>query len=91
MQRISRITLPALSIKRDFEAARRRLLADFPAVHDVLATTAPATLLVLYSGPAEVDAWLAALLDPVATRSATATSECPSWCGGSRAGHDPAA
>jgi hypothetical protein len=91
MQRISRITLPALSIKRDFEPARRRLLADFPAVHDVLATTTPATLLVLYSGPAEADAWLAALLDSVATRPATATSECPSWCDGSRAGHDPAA
>jgi len=45
------ITIPGLSVKRDFTAARQCLLADFPNVHEVIATTAAATLLVLYSGP----------------------------------------
>ncbi|MCW3027611.1 MAG: hypothetical protein JWN81_822 [Solirubrobacterales bacterium] len=65
--RICRITVPGLSIRRDFEAARLRLLEDFPNVQEVVATTAPATLLVLYSGADEVDGWLDSLLDSVAT------------------------
>jgi hypothetical protein len=66
-----RITVPGLSVK-DFSACRRRLRGDFPEIHDVVATTAPATLLVFYSGPEDVDAWLDALLDLVATRRVTA-------------------
>jgi hypothetical protein len=57
MQRLCRITVPGLSIESDFTAARECLLADFPNVHEVIATTAPATLLVLYSGCADADAW----------------------------------
>jgi hypothetical protein len=63
MQRLCRITVPGLSIESHFAAARERLLAEFPNVHEVIATTAPATLLVLYSGCAEADAWVDALLD----------------------------
>src|SRR6266566_6358009 len=81
MQRICRITVPGLSIKRDFEDARRRVLGEFPDVHEVIATTAPATLLVLYSGADEADAWLVALLDSVAARQARATSRSPRWRG----------
>jgi hypothetical protein len=63
MQRLCRITVPGLSIESDFAGARERLLAEFPNVHEVIATTAPATLLVIYSGRAEADAWVDALLD----------------------------
>jgi hypothetical protein len=63
--RLCRITVPGLSIRRDFEAARLRLLDDFPNVQEVVATTAPATLLVVYSGADELDAWLDALVDSV--------------------------
>lgn len=63
IQRLCRITVPGLSIKRDFSAARARLLAGFPDIEEVIATTAPGTLLVLSHGPEDVDAWLRALLD----------------------------
>jgi hypothetical protein len=91
MQRHYRITVPGLSVKRDLTAVRERLLADFPNVHEVVATTAPATLLVLYSGPENVDAWLDALLDSVATRRVTATGRLGCWQGGSLGGDDSAA
>lgn len=45
-------------MKRDFETARERLLAAFPDIEEVVATTAPGTLLVLSSGPQDPDAWL---------------------------------
>ena len=70
MQRLCRITVPGLSIESDFTPARQRMLANFPDVHDVLATTAPGTLLVVYSGPDETDAWYKALLESIATRRA---------------------
>jgi hypothetical protein len=34
------------------------LLASFPHIEEVVATTAPGTLLVLSSGPEDPDAWL---------------------------------
>ncbi len=68
MPRLYQITIPGLSLKGDFTAARRRLIADFPRVLDVLATTIPATVLMEYLGEDEVDAWLDALSDSVATR-----------------------
>jgi hypothetical protein len=71
MQRHCRITVPGLSVE-DFSASRRRLRAEFPEIHDVVATTSPGTLLVLYTGRKDVDAWLDALLDLVATRQVTA-------------------
>jgi hypothetical protein len=58
IQRLCRIAVPGLSVKRDFTAARRRLLAAFPAIQEVIATTAPGTLLVLSCGPEDVDGWL---------------------------------
>jgi hypothetical protein len=63
MQQLYRITVPGLSVKSDFTAVRGRLLAEFPAVVDVIATTAPATVLVVYRGRDEVDAWLVAIAD----------------------------
>lgn len=68
MQKQYQITIPGLSIKGDFPAARRRLIADFPRVLEVLATTIPATVLVTYHGEDEIDAWLEALSDSIAMR-----------------------
>jgi hypothetical protein len=61
MQRFCRITVPGLSIKQDFKAARSRLLDDFPTIEEVIATTAPGTVLILASDPVDVDGWRAAL------------------------------
>lgn len=88
--RICRITVPGLSIRRDFEAARLRLLEDFPNVQEVVATTAPATLLVLYSGADEVDTWLDSLLDSVTTGQDRPRSLL-SWRDRSQGGADSAA
>jgi hypothetical protein len=82
MQRLCRITVPGLSIESDFAAARERLLADFPNVHEVIATTAPATLLVLYSGPPEADAWVDALLDSTQTGEVKANRRLLNWRNG---------
>jgi hypothetical protein len=68
MPKLYEITIPGLSMASDFPAVRHRLLADFPDVVDVLAMTTPATVLVLYRGEDEVDAWLDALSESVATR-----------------------
>jgi len=67
MQKLCRITVPGLSVRRDFTTARRRLLAEFPDIQEVVATTAPGTLLVLSSGSEDVDAWLDTL-DSLAIR-----------------------
>jgi hypothetical protein len=91
MQRHYRITVPGLSVKRDFTAARQRLLADFPNVHEVIATTAAATLLVVYSGHEDPDAWLQTLRGPVAGRRVTATSRPRRQCAESGEGDDSAA
>jgi hypothetical protein len=92
MQRLCRITIPGLSLKWDFAAARERLLGDFPDVHEVIATTAPSTLLVLYAGQDEVDAWLDALLDTVAARQARPSRRrLLLWRGGTLGGGGAAA
>jgi len=52
------ITVPGLQVKFDWAAVHDRLLDDFPQVIDVLATTMPATLLIVYEGDAQIDAWL---------------------------------
>jgi hypothetical protein len=91
--RICRITIPGLSMRRDFEGARLRLLEDFPNVQEVLATTAPATLLVLYSGADDLDTWLDSLLDTVASRQPARgrPRSLLSWRDRSRGGADSAA
>lgn len=71
MQQLYRITVPGLSVRSDFTAVRVRLLADFPAVIDVVATTAPATVLVLYRGRGDAVAWIAASADAATRRRAS--------------------
>jgi hypothetical protein len=68
MPKLYEITIPGLSMKADYPAVRHRLLADFPRVLEVLATTTPATVQVVFRGQEELDAWLDALSDSVATR-----------------------
>jgi hypothetical protein len=87
MHRLCRITVPGLSIESDFAAARERLLAEFPNVHEVIATTAPATLLVLYSGCAEADAWVDALLDSIQTGQVKADRRLSNWRNGNGNGN----
>jgi hypothetical protein len=84
------ITVPGLSVKRDFTAARRRLLAEFPDIQEVIATTAPGTLLVLSCGPEDVDAWLNTL-DSLATRELRKTGGLRRRRGGGLTGDDSAA
>jgi hypothetical protein len=65
MQKLYEITIPGLSMKADLPAIRDRLLADFPRVIEVLSMTTPATVLIVYRGEEEVDAWIDALSDSV--------------------------
>jgi hypothetical protein len=68
MQKLYEITIPGLSMKGDFPAARRRLIADLPRVLEVLAMATPATVPVAYLGEDDIDAWFEALCGSVATR-----------------------
>jgi hypothetical protein len=52
------ITVPGLEVRFDWRVVHDRLLDEFPAVVDVLATTMKGTLLILYEGPDDADAWL---------------------------------
>jgi hypothetical protein len=90
MQKLCKITVPGLSVKRNFTAARRRLLAEFPDIQEVVATTAPGTLLVLSSGYEDVDAWLDAL-HPLTTREVPKIGRFRRWRGGGLTGDDSAA
>jgi hypothetical protein len=90
MQRLCRITVPGLSIKSDFTTARERLLSDFPNIQEVVATTAPGTLLVVYSGAHEADAWYE-LLDSIAASRVGMTRRFPRWRGAGAGGGGSAA
>jgi hypothetical protein len=68
MQKLCEITIPGLFVQAEYPAVRHRLLADFPDVLEVLPMTIPATVLVVYRGEEELDAWLDALSDSVVTR-----------------------
>lgn len=91
MQRHYRITVPGLSVKRHFTAARQRLLTDFPNVHEIIATTAAATLLVVYSVQEDPDAWIETLRELVAGGRVMATSRPRRQCAESGEGDDSAA
>lgn len=52
------LTLPGLDVRSDWRVVHDRLLDDFPAIDDVLATTTVATVLIVHHGFAQVDGWL---------------------------------
>lgn len=68
MPRLFEITVPGLSVKSDWAAVHDRLLDDFPCVTDVLATTLPATLLIVYEGDSDIDSWLDGIRDALLSR-----------------------
>jgi hypothetical protein len=64
-QRLYMITVPGLKVRSDWRIVHDRLLDDFPRVQDVLPTTTPETLLIVYRGRADIDDWLDALSEAV--------------------------
>jgi hypothetical protein len=72
MPRLYMITVPGLQVNSDWAAVRDRLLDDFPQVTDVLATTMAATLLIVYEGDADIDAWLDGVSDGILSRRMSA-------------------
>lgn len=52
------ITVPGLEVRFEWRVVHDRLLDEFPAVVDVLATTIKGTILIVYEGPDDADAWL---------------------------------
>ena len=72
MPQLYMITAPGLQVKSDWAAVYDRLLDDFPQVTDVLATTMTETLLIVYEGDADVDAWLDGVSDAILSRRISA-------------------
>jgi hypothetical protein len=72
--RLFMLTLPGLNVASDWAAVHDRLLDDFPRITDVLATTMTATLLIVYEGDADVDAWLEGISDGILSGRVSARS-----------------
>lgn len=72
------ITVPGLQVKSDWRIVHDRLLDDFPEVDDVLPTTTPETLLIVYRGRAQIDEWLDAMSAGVLLRRARKSFPQPS-------------
>jgi hypothetical protein len=73
--RLYMITVPGLEVKPDWLPVHDVLLDEFPKITDVLPTTIPETLLIVYRGRADIDAWLGGVNEAVLgrrMRSATA-------------------
>ena len=68
MPRLYMITVPGLTVASDWAPVHDRLLDDFPQITDVLATTMPGTLLIVYEGEANADAWLWGISDGLLSR-----------------------
>jgi hypothetical protein len=63
--KLCQVTLPGLDVRYDWRVVHDRLLDEFSEVNDVLATTIRGTLLIVYEGPAEADAWLQAISETI--------------------------
>lgn len=68
MPQLFMLTVPGLKVASDWAAVHDHLLDDFPGIIDVLATTMTATLLIVYEGDADVDAWLECIGEAILTR-----------------------
>ena len=65
MLRCYEIALLGLRMQAELPAVRARLMADFPQILSVAAIPSSATVLILYVGDPEPDAWLDTLSDAV--------------------------
>ena len=65
MEKLFLITVPGLDVRSDWRVLHDRLLDEFPAVSDVLATTIGATILIVYAGRTDADAWLETIAETV--------------------------
>jgi hypothetical protein len=65
MQKLYLITVPGLDVRSDWRVLHDRLLDEFPAMSDVLATTITATILIVYAGAPDADAWLESITETV--------------------------
>ena len=72
MLRLFMLTVPGLRVASDWQAVHDRLLDDFSGITDVLATTMPATLLIVNEGDPNVDAWLERISDRIRSRRISA-------------------
>jgi hypothetical protein len=70
--RLFMFTVPGLDVASDWLNVHDRLLDDFPEVIDVLATTMPETLLIVYQGELNIDDWLAGMSAGILGRRALA-------------------
>jgi hypothetical protein len=77
MPQLYMITVPGLEVRSDWATVHDVLLDDFPHVTDVLATTMPATLLIVYEGRPEVDAWLRNVSDALLSRRLSVDARRP--------------
>jgi hypothetical protein len=75
MPRLYMITVPGLEVKSDWRIVHDRLLDDFSNVEEVLPTTTPETLLIVYRGRANADEWLDDLSDAVLLRQLRANGK----------------
>jgi hypothetical protein len=77
-QRLCELQVPGLDVPHASAHARARLLERYVQITDVLATTRPATLLIVYRGQEQVEAWASALEPlvslPARGRDGTASS-----------------
>ncbi len=68
MAQLYMLTVPELEVKSDWATVHDRLLDGFPHVTDVLATTMAGTLLIVYEGDADADAWLDGISEAILLR-----------------------
>jgi hypothetical protein len=68
MPQLYLITVPGLLVPADWARIHDRLLDDFPRVTDVLATTITGTVLIVYRGRPDANAWLDAITEEVLRR-----------------------
>ena len=71
MPRLYMVTVPGLDVKSDWQQVHDRLVDEFPDITDVLATTIPETVLIVYEGRADIDAWLEAVTEAILLRRIT--------------------
>jgi hypothetical protein len=76
MPKLYMVTVPGLDVKSDWPTVHDRLLDDFPDVTDVLATTIPATLLIVYRGPENIEAWWHRMSDAITSRRGNVRRSC---------------